>query len=109
VHGADESRQVGVADGSEPSGENVHLNAACAAESPPSDCQFVDEHLLGDSGGRVFGDELGVKRLEIGGVFVGEYDLFAGETVLEGVAAGPLLAGIGDRAGGRLGVAAVGF
>ena len=89
-------------------GEEVGFEERDAVEAPGGVGEFLDELGFGGGGGLVFVEELLAVALVGGGVFGGQDGGAAGEAVAEGVERGALFAGFGARAGGVLGVGAVG-
>jgi len=88
--------------------EHVGFEERDAVEAPGSVGEFLGELGLGGRSGLVFVEEAAAMVLVGGWVFGGQNRGSGGQAVAQGVERGALLAGFGARAGGVLGVGAVG-
>ena len=89
-------------------GHEAALDADHAAETPLGPGHLAEAALLGLVGGAVSGAEAGQEGLELGGVLDGEEGVAGGEAVRAAVVCDFGFAFGGARAGGELGVAAIG-
>ncbi len=96
------------AGGEERAGEGVGFELRNAVETPGRVDEFLDELGFGGCGGLIFVAEAAAMVFVGGAIFGGEDGGGGGESVAEGVEGGTALAGVGARAGGMLGIFAIG-